>query len=291
MDLNELERHRHQVTTRSGVASYLAVGEGRPALFVHGLATSSLLWRNVLPLVADRRRCYALDLPLHGKSPGTSAHDFSLPGLAAFVDDLCDALDLPTIDLVAHDTGGAVAQVLAARKPERMASFVLTNCETKGNMPPRAFLPTVWLARLGLLAPIARRGLADIDRTRQRVYGKDYEHIEALPIDIARRYLAPLSDTKEHAKQFQRWVRSLRASDLDAAEDGLHRLDCPTSIVWATDDRFFPRREAQWLLDTIPGAYEIVDVRGARLFFPDERADELGAALCRHWAACERAST
>ncbi len=283
-ELTELEQHRHQVATPSGVTSSSTSATDH-AVFVHGVGTSSLLWRNVIPLVADQRRCLALDLPLHGGSPGTAAHDFSLPGLARFLRDFCDALELPNVDLVAHDTGGAVAQVFAADQPGRLASFALTNCETPGNLPPKAFLPTVWLARLRLLAPTARLGFTNLERTRERVYGRDYEHIEALPMDVARQYLTPLVGTRVHAEQFQRWIRSLRARDLEAAVAGLRRIDAPTLIVWGTDDRFFHRRWAQWLLDTIPGATEIVEVPGGRLFFPDERADELGAALRRHWAS------
>ena len=35
----------------------------------------------------------------------------------------------------------------------------------------------------------------------------------------------------------------------------------------------------------IPGATDVVEIDGARLFFPDERAAELTAALRRHWDA------
>jgi hypothetical protein len=38
-----------------------------------------------------------------------------------------------------------------------------------------------------------------------------------------------------------------------------------------------------WLRDTIPGATDVVEIDGARLFFPGERATELTAALHRHW--------
>jgi len=40
---------------------------------------------------------------------------------------------------------------------------------------------------------------------------------------------------------------------------------------------------AYWLRDTIPGATGVAEIDGARLFFPDERAGELTAALRRHW--------
>jgi hypothetical protein len=54
-------------------------------------------------------------------------------------------------------------------------------------------------------------------------------------------------------------------------------------IVWGTGDKFFSRKWACWLRDTIPGAGQVVEIDGGRLFFPDERATEFTAALHRHW--------
>jgi hypothetical protein len=53
--------------------------------------------------------------------------------------------------------------------------------------------------------------------------------------------------------------------------------------VWGTGDIFFRRHWADWLVDLIPGASGVVEVPGARLFFPDERAHELVDALEAHW--------
>jgi hypothetical protein len=45
------------------------------------------------------------------------------------------------------------------------------------------------------------------------------------------------------------------------------------------------RKWAYWLRGTIPGTAEVTEIPGARLFFPDERATELTAALRRYWYA------
>jgi pimeloyl-ACP methyl ester carboxylesterase len=87
------------------------------------------------------------------------------------------------------------------------------------------------------------------------------------------------------ARQSQRLLTSLHARDLLAAEPALARLQVPTLIVWGTGDMFFRTKWAYWLRDTIPGASEVVEIDGGRLFFPDERAAELTAALRRHWEA------
>ena len=83
----------------------------------------------------------AIDLPLHGRTPATVGQDFSLPALARFVADCCDALGLDSVDLVANDTGGAVAQVFAAQHSQRLTSLTLTNCETHDNLPPKVHSP------------------------------------------------------------------------------------------------------------------------------------------------------
>jgi pimeloyl-ACP methyl ester carboxylesterase len=78
---------------------------------------------------------------------------------------------------------------------------------------------------------------------------------------------------------------SMRPRDLLAAEPALKRLTVPTLVVWGTGDVFFDRKWAYWLRDTIPGVTEVVELEGARLFLPDERADQFVYHLRRHWAA------
>ena len=285
-EMERLDKHRSQVQTRSGPASYVDTGgPGRPALFVHGVGSSSYLWRHVIDQLDGQRRCVAFDLPLHGRTPAAAGQDFSLPGLARFLADGCEALELTDIDVVANDTGGAITQVFAAGHPERLHTLTLTNCEAHDNVPPKMLLPAVLLARMGLLAPLATRLARDIPRARKRLFGSVYQDIASLPEDIARAWLEPLAGTGASARQFQRLMTSLHARDLLAVEPALARLQVPTLIVWGTGDRTFRLKWAYWLRDTIPGATEVVEIDGARLFFPDERAGELTAALRQHWDA------
>jgi pimeloyl-ACP methyl ester carboxylesterase len=286
-ELERLDKHRSQVRTRSGPASYVDTGgPGRPVLFVHGVGTSSYLWRNVIAELDGQRRCVALDLPLHGHTPAAPDQDFSLPGLARFVEDCCDALDLTGVDLVANDTGGAVSQVFAATHPERLHTVALTNCEAHTNMPPPALRPADLLLRLGLpLWRLAGRLTSDPARGRQRFFGSGYQDVTRLPVDVSKAMLDPVLGSPPRARQFQRLMTSLHRRDLLAAEPALRRLQVPTVIVWGTADRFFDRKWAYWLRDAIPGATEVAEIDGGRLFFPDERAAELAAALRRHWDA------
>jgi pimeloyl-ACP methyl ester carboxylesterase len=297
MQLTELEAHRHSIATRSGEISYIDIGPQTPenrqdpertgpvALFVHGIATNAFLWRNVIGALTTQRRCVALDLPLHGRSPVTAGQDLSVAALAAGLEDFCDALGLTGIDLVANDTGGAIAQIFAARHPHRLASLTLTDCDTAGNLPPAEFKPTVELARSGDLAPTAVALFADLDAAAKVAFGAGYEHLDRVDPAVIRSYLEPCFATLERAREFERMLAALDDADLAAVTPQLRELTVPTLLVWGTGDSFFDVSWAYWLRDTIPGPTQVVTVEGARLFFPDERAMDLVPHLEQHWAA------
>ena len=115
-------------------------GSGEPLLFVHGALVNGDLWRKVVPLLADRHRCIVPDLPLgsHELPLGAGA-DLSPPGLARLVADLVPALGLERATLVANDTGGAIAQIVAAHHAVRVERLVLTSCDAFDNFFPSAF--------------------------------------------------------------------------------------------------------------------------------------------------------
>lgn len=284
MELHQLDDYRRTVQTRSGEISFIDTGTGPVALFVHGIATNALLWRNVIEALASQRRCIALDLPLHGQTPAAAGQDLSLAAMASVLDDFCAALGLAGIDLVANDTGGAIAQIFAARSAQRLATLTLTNCDTSENLPPDSFKPVVELAVAGALAPTAVELMQDLSAARDASFGTAYEHPERVDLEVVRAYLEPCVGTLERARQFERLLVSLDPGDLKAVEPQLRALTVPTLVVWGTGDETFDVSWAYWLRDTIPGVTRVVTLDGARLFFPEERAAELVAPLQQHWA-------
>ena len=288
MQPRELDEGRRTVSTASGEISYIDIGTGPAALFVHGVGTNAYLWRGVIGPLTSSRRCLAIDLPLHGQSPVAAGQDLSVAALASVLEDFCDALGLASIDLVANDTGGAVAQVFAARNPQRLATFTLTNCDTAGNLPPEPFKPVVEMAAAGTLAPAMTAMMGDLAAARDAAFGSAYEHPEKVDLQIIRAYLEPCFGTPERAREFERLLTSLDSADLEAVEPQLKDLKVPTLVVWGTGDSFMDVSWAYWLRDTIPGVTRVVTVDGARLFFPEERPGDLVPHLTEHWAAHPR---
>ena len=91
MDVSTFTAHRRSLDTPAGEIAYTELGSGPVALFVHGLGTNGVLWRHVIENLRDTSRCIAIDLPLHGGTPGRD--DLSVTALAQVVADLCDGLE------------------------------------------------------------------------------------------------------------------------------------------------------------------------------------------------------
>jgi pimeloyl-ACP methyl ester carboxylesterase len=267
--------------TASGEIAYTEWGAGPAAVFVHGVGTSGVLWRNAIERLSDTTRCIAVDLPAHGGSP--AREDPSARSMAAAVIDLCAALGLEQVDLVGNDTGGAVAQLVAVQRPGALRSFTLTNCDTEGNFPPESFAPTVRAAQQGQLAPLLTALAANPAAAPQSPLGVGYEHPEQVPADVWPAYLDAIGGDLERARQFERVIAAIDPDQMKGVSDGLRDLQVPTLLVWGTADEFFTLSEAHRLRDLIAGAREVAEIPGGKLFFPEEHPDELAAHLRRHW--------
>jgi pimeloyl-ACP methyl ester carboxylesterase len=144
-------------------------------------------------------------------------------------------------------------------------------------------------AREGLVPTIGRQMLDDVTVFRAQ-FGVGYEHPERLTEETARTYLQPFFATPEAVKHLERFILALDNRHTVAIEPLLRKLQAPTLVVWGTADIFFDVRWAYWLRDTIPGCRRVVEIPGAKLFVPEERPDELVAAMRELWGEAERAA-
>src|SRR5262245_46595538 len=106
---------RRTVATPSGTIAYTDRGAGPIALFVHGVFLNADLWDGVIDGLTDVRRCIAPDLLCHGGTIERAGADVSFAGQAQALVELIDALGIDRVDLVGNDSGGGIAQIMAAR--------------------------------------------------------------------------------------------------------------------------------------------------------------------------------
>lgn len=92
--------------------AYVEIGEGDPIVFLHGNPTSSYLWRNIMPLLADQGRCIAPDLIGMGDSDkltDSGPQRYRFVEHRRYLDALLDVLGVnERVTLVVHDWGSAL---------------------------------------------------------------------------------------------------------------------------------------------------------------------------------------
>ena len=116
---------RRRIAAADSEIAFVDTGDaagGPTFVFLHGNPTSSYLWRNVIPHVADRGRCLAPDLVGMGAS-GPSSSGYRFTDHARYLDAWFEALEIDNAVLVVHDWGSALGFHWARRNPGRVAGI------------------------------------------------------------------------------------------------------------------------------------------------------------------------
>jgi pimeloyl-ACP methyl ester carboxylesterase len=252
-------------------------GEGPPIVFVHGALVNANLWRKVVPRLDGHTRV-TLDLPLGSHlEPMAKDADLRPPALADLIADSLVALELTDVTLVGNDTGGALSQIVATRRPERIGALVLTSCDAFENFPPRFFRIVLAPARIPGAIPLAFGSLRLRPLRRLPIA---YGWLTTGPIDREAEdsYVLPVLTRREIRRDVRKVLGGLDPTyTLDAAAK-LARWDRPALIAWSERDRFFPTEHAERLAKVIPGA-RLEWIEGARTFAAEDRPERLAELI------------
>lgn len=102
---------------------YTETGDGDPIVFLHGIPTSSYIWRNVVPHLAPLGRCIAPDLIGFGHSDKPDIA-YSVFDHIAYFDQFINALQLKNITLVMHGWGSVIGFDYAMRHQSNCKGLV-----------------------------------------------------------------------------------------------------------------------------------------------------------------------
>jgi pimeloyl-ACP methyl ester carboxylesterase len=284
MNRYDFDTCRRFADTSFGKIAYVEHGDGPTALFCHGALLNGYQWRDVIDQCAGHRRVIAPDHLGHGHTEARPDVPVDFAAQAEMLVELLDVVGVDRVDLVGNDSGGAIAQILAVGHPTRVRSMALTNCDARDSLPPDGVLPLIELARAGAIGQVLAGLLGDIDQARSpEALGGVFEDPEKLTAETVDAYLGPLVANESTVRTLERFLIALADDQLRPLEHGLRELDVPTLIAWGTADSTFPLERARWLAETIPGAGSVVEVEGAKLFWPEERPELLGDLLVVHW--------
>jgi pimeloyl-ACP methyl ester carboxylesterase len=274
---------RKFVDTSFGRIAYVERGHGPVALFIHGAILNGYQWRHQLAALADIRRVIALDTMGMGHTQLRPGQPLGLKQQAAMFKAFLDALAITEVDIVGNDSGGGAVQVFAAGNPSYVRTMTLTNCEVHDydDQVP-AFVKFRKGVESGLLVKVMQAALENPEIGR-KAFAAAYEHVDKLPTDAVVAYVSPLIASPERIQQMRAYVAATTNRDLIEVEAGLRALRAPTLVLWGTADDFFPVQRAYWLRDTLPNVVEVVEIEGARVFWPEERPQLLTSKLRELW--------
>jgi len=211
-----------------------APAPGIPPLYLHGIPTSSADW---VPFL-ERAGGIAPDLIGFGRT-GKGGHlDYSLDGLARFVEELLDHLGIGRVSLVAHQWGAAVGAVLAARHPDRVARLTLLQPLPliDGFQWPR---PVRWWRR-PLLGELLMGG------TTRRMLARGLRRGSATREAWPDRRVATVWEDFDQGTQ-RAILRLHRATAAFALDGVLGELRAPAVVIWGDRD--------PWLAPELADAY------------------------------------
>jgi pimeloyl-ACP methyl ester carboxylesterase len=289
------DRERRFVATRFGRIAYVERGtsfewgRGPVALFLHGFPLSSFQWRGVIEQLSRERCCIAPDAMGLGHTEVDSTQSLAPGAQADMLLAFLESLSIDRVDLVANDSGGAIAQLFLSRYPERVRTLLLTNCDVEIQSPPAALLPVIKWAHAGLypelyLEPWLEDKSVARSRTEAGLGGMCYTD-PSHPTDAAlEQYLRPLVAAAERKALVNRYLIDLETNPLEGLEAVLRASKVPTRIVWGMADTIFSKDNPDYLAQLFPRVTGVRRIPEAKLFFPEEYPGVIAEEARLLWA-------
>jgi len=247
--------------------------DGPVIVLLHGFPSSSHMFRNLIPQLADRYRVIAPDYPGFGHSgtPPRERFRYSFETFADHVDSLLSSIGANRYALYVMDYGAPVGYRLALKHPERVTALIVQN----GNAYAeglREFWTPIKALRQGTTLQATRWQYLDGVRDSSRVDPSAWLHDQALldrpgNIEIQLDLFRDYGNNVALYPRFQSFFRERRP---------------PTLIVWGRNDQIFPAEGAHPYLRDLPDAeFHLLDTGHFAL---EDKGDEI-ALLMRDFLA------
>jgi pimeloyl-ACP methyl ester carboxylesterase len=267
-----------EVQLRDGPIRYHEVGSGSTLVFVHGLLVNANLWRKVVARLSSDFRCVTLDLPLGAHiSPMRQDADLSPGGVSNLIADAIEALGLEEVALVGNDTGGALSQLVATRRPERLGRLVLTSCDAFDNFPPGIFKYVLAPAMIPGAVPILFAPLR-LRAPRRLPIAFGWVTKRSIEREAEDSYVYAALTNRGAQRDVRKLLRTANKKVTLEAAERLRDFRKPALIAWSREDRLFPPEHGERLAEILPDA-RLEWIYDSYAFSPEDQPDKLADVI------------
>lgn len=249
------------------------LGVGTPVLLVHGTASSTHSWADLLPLLAQSHEVLALDLPGHGFTQGLPRDRMSLPSVAAAVSELLRTLSVSPVCVVGHSAGAAILARMCLDGHIAPAQLVSVNgalLPLSGMYNPALAPLTRWLTS-GYLLPRLLASQADRPGSIERLLHGSGSRLSQTQIDRYRRLI-------RHPRHIAAALDMMAMWDLRPLERDLPSLRTALLLITGGNDRMIPPAEAGRAARLVFGS-RICNIPGLGHLAHEERPDLVGQMI------------
>ena len=274
-----IERHRAagRAFAVGGVQSFVRdEGTGDAVVLLHGVPSSSFLYRKVIPLLAaEGFRALSFDYPGLGLADRPEGFDYSWSGLTRFTGEALDALGVERCHLVVHDIGAPIGGEWAARSPDRVLSLTALN----------SLLNVATFRQPWSMRPFSIRGVGEVYlRSLSRFAFSELFYLQG----VKDRSATPRAEVYAYYELLKRedggraFLRIMRGFELTEEKqrllwEGLAERPYPTQVVWGAEDPVLTEKH-RLVVQEVLGVDDPV-LLPAKHFLQEDQAPALAGAI------------
>ena len=271
--------HRFLDVGHSRLAAW-RFGRGPDVVCIHGWPLHAATFRRIIPALAEHFTLHVIDLPAAGRSISPDDVPVDLVSHAAAMRRAIDVLGLSRFALLAHDSGAAIARLVAAGD-DRVAAIVMGNTEIPGHHPWQldAFVALANRSFGGaLLASVLRVGFI---RRSPLGFGGCFTDPAYVDGEFGALFVEPMLTSKVVMARHMNMLRAFDARVVDGLTETHARITAPVLGIWGPRDRFFPIEKARAMMRTFPGGGTLTTIANASLFAHEDHPVAFGTEALR----------
>ncbi|GEM_PF-276480 len=269
--------------------AHWAVGEGPNLIFIHGWPLHSATFRNIIPLLSKHFTCHLFDYPGAGLSEAPEGYPYGIENIADDFIELFEYMGIDKYGLIAHDSGGAIARIIAAKDRKKVFGMVLGNTET----------PAEFSLLFGALVILGRFRVGQyiIDAAyrypllRNSIIGLKgcFSDLNKTQGDFEKFFIKNWNENRDVRTKHYDYVRGISFASLRAVGSFHSSITAPTMLLWGDEDPYFKVEDAKKMLNEFAGEKEFRTLEGGKLYAHEEYPERFAMEVSRFFfSVCKK---